>query len=398
VRRLEHPAATFTLIRLAYLVGTALALVWVLPSAQSVLAFGAYDAITDYLFGAFAQWDSDWFLQIAADGYTEERAAFFPLYPALVWALGSVLGSNLVAAVLISLAGAGVAAWALVEIAKPIVGVAAARDSMLLLALYPTAFVFTSAYSEGLFLAFATTSFLAAQRGRPWLAGLLGAGAVGTRFIGLALVPALLALTWSRSRRDWPGLVAVMLLPLMALVAVTVYFDHELGDALAFSHAQELWDRSPSWLGPLAGVWESVRAVPDSLDALASVPRRTGTPGEPASVLDTLAQQRAQLGLWNLVDLLALSVAAALTVVAWRRLGVAFGLFSAGYLAIACSAPGASLPLHSMVRFVMVDFPVLIAAAALLQGRPGARTGVLVTLGALSAVAGVTFARKLWVA
>jgi Mannosyltransferase (PIG-V) len=398
VRRLEHPAATFTLIRLAYVVGTALALVWVLPSAQSVLAFGAYDAITDYLFGAFAQWDSDWFLQIAADGYTEERAAFFPLYPALVWALGSVLGSNLVAAVLISLAGAGVAAWALVEIAKPVVGVAAARDSMLLLALYPTAFVFTSAYSEGLFLAFATTSFLAAQRGRPWLAGLLGAGAVGTRFIGLALVPALLALTWSRSRRDWPGLVAVMLLPLMALVAVTVYFDHELGDALAFSHAQEFWDRSPSWLGPLAGVWESVRAVPDSLDALASVPRRTGTPGEPASVVDTLAHQRAQLGLWNLVDLLALSVAAALTVVAWRRLGVAFGLFSAGYLAIACSAPGASLPLHSMVRFVMVDFPVLIAGAALLQGRPGARTGVLVTLGALSAVAGVTFARKLWVA
>ena len=51
-----------------------------------------------------------------------------------------------------------------------------------------------------------------------------------------------------------------------------------------------------------------------------------------------------------------------------------------------------------MVRFVMVDFPVLIAGALLLSGRPSARTGVLVTLGALSAVAGVTFARKLWVA
>jgi Mannosyltransferase (PIG-V) len=398
VRRLDNPAATFVLIRLAYLLGTALALVWVLPSSQSVLAFGAYDAITDYVFGAFAQWDSDWFLQIAEDGYNEERAAFFPLYPALVWALGAVLGSNLVAAVLISLAGGAVGAWALVEIAKPVVGVAAARDSVLLLALYPTAFVFTSAYSEGLFLAFATTSFLAAQRGRPWLAGLLGAGAVGTRFIGLALVPALAALVWPRTRAEIPRLAPVVLLPLMGLVAVTLYFDATLDDALAFSHAQELWDRSPSWLGPLAGVWESVRAVPESLDALVSVPRRTGTRGEPASVLDTLAQQRAQLGLWNLVDLLALAVAVALTVVAWRRLGIAFGLFSAAFLAIATSAPGASLPLHSMVRFVMVDFPVLIAGAALLGARPGARTGVLVTLGALSAVAGVTFARKLWVA
>lgn len=398
MRRLEHPAATFVLIRLAYLLGTALALVWVLPSSQSVLAFGAYDAITDYVFGAFAQWDSDWFLQIAEDGYNEERAAFFPLYPALVWALGSVLGSNLVAAVLISLAGAAVGAWALVEIAKPLVGVEAARDSLLLLALYPTAFVFTSAYSEGLFLAFATTSFLAAQRGRPWLAGLLGAFAVGTRFIGIALVPALVALTWPRSRAELVRLAPVVLLPLMGLAAVTLYFDHELGDPLAFSNAQELWDRSPSWLGPLAGVWEAVRAVPESLDAIASVPRRVGTPGEPASVIETLQHQRAQLGLWNLVDLLTLTAAVALTVVAWRRLGIAFGLFSAAFLAIATSAPGASLPLHSMVRFVMVDFPVLIAGAALLQGRPTARTGVLVTLGALSAVAGVTFARKLWVA
>jgi hypothetical protein len=398
VRRLEHSAATFALIRLAYLLGTALALVWVLPSSQSVLAFGAYDAITDYVFGAFAQWDSDWFLQIAEDGYNEERAAFFPLYPALVWALGSVLGSNLVAGVLISLAGAAVGAWALVEIAKPHVGVEAARDSMLLLALYPTAFVFTSAYSEGLFLAFATTSFLAAQRGRPWLAGLLGAFAVGTRFIGIALVPALVALTWPRSRAELDRLVPVVLLPLMGLAAVTLYFDHELGDPLAFSNAQEFWDRSPSWLGPLSGVWEAVRAVPESVDGIMSVPRRVGTPGEPASVIETLQHQRAQLGLWNLVDLVALTAAVALTVVAWRRLGVAFGLFSAGFLAIATSAPGASLPLHSMVRFVMVDFPVLIAGAALLQGRPTARTGVLVTLGALSAVAGVTFARKLWVA
>jgi hypothetical protein len=276
--------------------------------------------------------------------------------------------------------------------------VAAARDSMLLLALYPTAFVFTSAYSEGLFLAFATTSFLAAQRGHPWLAGLLGAFAVGTRFIGIALVPALVALLWPRARTEIVRVVPVVLLPLMGLAAVTLFFDVELDDALAFSHAQEFWDRSPSWLGPLAGVWESVRAVPESLDGVSSVPRRVGTPGEPASATDMLAHQRAQLALWNLVDLLALAAAVALTVVAWRRLGVAFGLFSAAFLAIATAAPGASLPLHSMVRFVMVDFPVLIAGAALLGGRPGARTGVLVTLGALSAVAGVTFARKLWVA
>jgi len=41
---------------------------------------------------------------------------------------------------------------------------------------------------------------------------------------------------------------------------------------------------------------------------------------------------------------------------------------------------------------------VLMAGATLISGRPQLRTGVFVTLGALSAVAGATFARKLWVA
>jgi len=56
------------------------------------------------------------------------------------------------------------------------------------------------------------------------------------------------------------------------------------------------------------------------------------------------------------------------------------------------------IPFQSMLRLVMVDFPVLIAGASLLAGRPALRTGVLVTLGAVTAVAGAAFARKLWVA
>lgn len=398
MRVLRHPAATFVAIRVAFLVGTALALVWVIPSSQAVLAFGAYDAVTDYVFGAFAQWDSDWYLGIAENGYTEESAAFFPLYPALVHVLGWVLGSNLVAGVLISLAAAAVGAWALAEIARPVVGEAIGRDSVLLLALYPTAFVFTSAYSEGLFLAFATTSFLAAQRGRPWLAGLLGGLAVGTRLAGLALVPALMALVWPKTRAQIPQLAPVILLPLMGLASIALTFDLELNDAFAFSHAQRFWDRDPTWLGPIGGLREALAALPDSVDAVTALPRRVATTGEPASVTEMLALQQAQLALWNVVDLLALLGAVALTVVAYRRLGLPSALYSATLLAIATSAPGLSLPLHSMVRFVMVDFPLFIAGASLLAGRPALRTGTLVTLGALTAVAGVTFARKLWVA
>jgi len=395
---LRHPAATFVAIRAAFLVGTGLALVWAVPSSQAAISSGGYDALSDYLFGGFAQWDSNWYLSIAEDGYRSESAAFFPLFPALVHVVGAAIGSKMVAGVLLSLAAAAVGAWAIVEIARPLVGDAAARDSMLLLALYPTAFVFTSVYSEGLFLAFATTSFLAAQRGRPWLAGVLAALAVATRLTGLALVPALVALLWPRSRAQIPRLAPVILLPLMAVASVALLFDQKLGDSLAFVHAQRYWARDPSWLGPLSGVYEALATLPESLDALASLPARIGTPDDPASVLESLGAQNAQVGLWNVADLLVLAGAVALTVVAYRRLGLAFALFSAASLAIATSAPGGVLPLHSMVRFVMVDFPVLIAGATLISDRPQLRTGVLVTLGAVTAVAGVAFGRAIWIA
>lgn len=398
MRVLRHPAGTFVGIRVAYLVGIALAFVWVPPSTSVVLSHGAYDPITDYLFGAFAQWDSDWYLEIADHGYREESAAFFPLYPGLVRALELVFGSHLVAGVVLSLAAAGTGAWALYAIAKHVAGEAVARDSVLLLALYPTAFVFTSAYSEGLFLALATTSFLAGLRRRPWLAGLLAGLAVATRLAGLALVPALVALLWPRTRAQVAQLAPVVLLPLMGLASVALVFDRALGDSLAFSHAQKFWDRAASPLGPLGGIYEGVRETVRNIDGLDSLPGRVRVPGEPFSVADTLELQQAQLALYNLVDLLALAVAIALTVVAYRRLGLPFALFSATALVIATSAPGAAIPLQSMVRFVMVDFPVLIAGAMLLAGRPALRTGTLVMLGAVGAVAGAAFARKLWVA
>lgn len=387
---LRHPAGTFVAIRVAFLLGTALTLLWAPARGDGLLPYPAYDAFTDLLFGPFARWDSDWYLFVAEHGYEEKSAAFFPLYPALVYALGWAVGSNLVAGVLISIAASAIAAWALAEIARPILGREGAFDTVLLLALYPTAFVFTSVYSEGLFLAFATTSFLAAQRGRPWLAGALAGLAVGTRLLGLALVPALVILLWPRARGELTRLAPVILLPLMGLVAVTLWFDVELGDAFAFSNAQRFWERDPTWWGPLGGLWNELSAVWDGTGEVASLPRGLGAPEGYA--------REVQVATWNVVDLLAFAGAVALTVVAYRRLGPAFAAYSAVFLVIATSAPARVIPFQSMLRFVMVDFPVLIAAASLLAGRPALRTGTLVTLGAVAAVAGAAFARKLWVA
>ena len=83
---------------------------------------------------------------------------------------------------------------------------------------------------------------------------------------------------------------------------------------------------------------------------------------------------------------------------AWKRLGAAFGAYSAATLVIALSAPAEGFPLVSLPRFLLADFPLFLALASLTLDRPRARDAVLVTFAALGAVAAAAFARGVWIA
>src|SRR5205814_6326867 len=110
---------------------TLLALLWS-PLRGGFPEFPAYGPRSDFVFNAFARWDSGWFLRIVQHGYeVKQSASFFPLYPLLTRALGFVLRSNLVAAVSISLVSAGLAALAIARIARLSMGGGGAEDSVL---------------------------------------------------------------------------------------------------------------------------------------------------------------------------------------------------------------------------------------------------------------------------
>jgi Mannosyltransferase (PIG-V) len=382
-----HPFWTLVWIRVAFWLATAATLLWAPVAGDSVAPTRAWDPITDLVFGTFAQWDAAWFLRIAQDGYDDVSAAFFPLYPGTV----SLLGSSLVGGTLLSLAAAGLGAWCVSEIAAAKLGPAGAHDTVLILALFPTAFVFTAVYSDGLFLLLSAASFLAADRDRPWLAGIAGGLAVATRSMGLALLPALVYLLWPKNRRELWRLAPLLLLP-AALGAYALYLDREVGDAFAFTNAQASgWDREFATLGPLGGLWMALQAGGHgALEILRDLPRTgTGSPGY---------TQALQVSFWNAAHLLVLVLVTLLTWVAWRRLGRALGLYALMTLVVILTVPSKGFPLVSMPRFVLTDFPVLIALASIIQGRPRLRTSVLVGLGALSAAAGIAFSRAIWVA
>ena len=392
----DRDLLTFLTIRVGIWVLVALTLLWApLRSVEAIPPFRAYNGLTDLLFGAFAQWDSVWFIHIADFGYdSREITAFFPLYPLLVAGVGIVTRSTIVAGVLVSLAAGAAAVLVLKRIAGFVLSRKAQRDTILLLALFPIAYVFTALYSDALFLALASGSFLAAQRRRAVPAGVLGALAVGTRIMGLALIPALIALLWPArwSSREAARLAPVLLLPL-ALGAYALYLEDRFGAATVFLDAQasESWNRDLSVLGPLSGIWQGgSEAWHGSLQIVLHLPRSQNSPSG-YDQLDVWA-------LWNVVHFALLVVAVALTWIAWRRLGPAFGLYSAGALVIALSAPAEFVPLVSFPRFLLSDFPLFLALAGLLENRPRARAAVLLLFAVTSAVAAVAFSRKIWVA
>jgi hypothetical protein len=102
--------------------------------------------------------------------------------------------------------------------------------------------------------------------------------------------------------------------------------------------------------------------------------------------------------LWNVVHFALLVAAVALTWVAWRRLGPAFGIYSASVLAISLSAPADFVPLVSLPRFLLADFPILIALAGLLENRPRARAAVFLLFAVTGTAAAIAFSREIWVA
>jgi hypothetical protein len=379
-------------IRAAYWFVAAVALLWVPLAPQLAPPFRAYDARTDLLFRTFAQWDSQWFLHVVRHGYDSVQSAiFFPVYPLVVRGLAIGVRSDLVAAVLVSLVAAGIGLVLVERIGQPLLGARQARDGAILLALFPMAFVFTAPQSDGLFLGLVAAAFFCAQKQRIVTAGVLAGLAVGTRLLGLALLPALVILLWPRERtlrgfvRLWP----LLAIP-GSLLGYSFYLHRHFGDWFAYQHAQHTyWQRDTPTLGPLGGLFDALSAGWRGAGELVlHLPRTDTSTGLP---------QRDQWATWNLVHALLLLAAIALTWVAWKRLGPAFAAYSAGMLVLVLAAPPDYQPLADFPRYLLGDFPVFLALASFLDGMPRARQVLLYCFAAGGALAAVGFSRKVWV-
>ena len=313
-------------------------------------------------FDVLARWDSDWYLRIAESGYRwpSSTPAFFPLYPALVAALGRVLGDRfLVAGVLVALAAAAASFVLLYDVVRLRLGEADARRAVLYLAVFPTSLFLGVVYGEGLFLALAIGTFALAERGRLGWAAVVAGLAMLTRAQGLALLPALALYAWRTERRL--RAFATLAVPVALFLAYPLVLEVWIGHGLAFLDAQRVWDRSLAPLGPLGGLVQAI--------------------GEGDVVGPVLA-----------VAFVALAV------LAWRVLGAPYGAYALAALALPMAFPSERLGgLYSFPRLALAAFPCLVALAVLGRDRR-VDVAVVAVLGAALAVDVVRWALWYWVA
>jgi Mannosyltransferase (PIG-V) len=339
-----------------------------------------------YVTDIWARWDSDYFLRIAEDGYGQASAAFHPLYPALVAVLGRIFfGHYVLAGVVISLAATLGAFVLLHRLAEERLGEDGARRAVLYLAVFPMALFLQAVYSEALFLFLALLAFFLAERGRYPAAGIVAGLAVLTRAAGIALLPALAVLAW-RERERLKALGGLALaVPVAAVYPLVLW--QQLDDPFAFTDAQDRWHRHFSAAGPLGGIWDGLVDGWEGIEQFV-VGHGTEVPG--VSPMHAAAE--------NVQALVFLVLFIALTIVAWRRFGTAYGLFAAVSLAIPLSYPSSRWPLLSLPRFGLVIFPIFLAVAALTTGRPRVHNAVVACSALFLGIAVTQWAVWQWVA
>lgn len=292
----------------------------------------------DALLGNYAQWDVNWYVNIAGHGYFSGRGpgpdayAFPPGEPVALAAVHLVVRNWTVAGLLISLVAGGVALICMTRLAGE-------RAALYLLAAPATAYLMVG-YSEALFLALTLPAWSAARR-RDWpLAAVLAACAGLVRVTGVFLIAALLLEAATSKRGQRLRATAWACVALVGPAAYETYLWAGTGSWTAwFTASQGGWDLH--FVGP----WASLKETWDAAFG-------GGVQPEPAVMFQ--------------FEIAFMAVGLALTLVLlWRRAWP-----EALYCGLAVVSLGTTTYYQSVPRAVMLMWPLYALIARAARRRP----------------------------
>lgn len=308
------------------------------------------------------RWDVGSYRWIVENGYQAPgnlgARGFHPLYPWLATPLASIVGSPMLALLLLSSAASLAYVIAFDKLAQMDQEADTARTSTLFMLFYPSAFILFAPYTEALFLLLSVLCFMWARQRSWWLAGLAGGLATLTRQQGLLL---LLPLAWElwlaseqnvrQSLRAWRDWLALGLIPAGLLVWI-VYRAVALSDNVQpdFSSVQNFIYSliiSPNaremvpgqtFLWPWEALWLAIKRFMLDFDPRIGINLFLGA---------------------LFVGLLAL---------AWKRMRTSYRLYAVATIIVSFAHhTGSPWPYMSLPRHLFVAFPVFIGLAPLVK-------------------------------
>jgi hypothetical protein len=309
-------------------------------------------------------WDGGFYEAIARSGYRpygHQALRFFPLFPLSGRFLADATGIGVGAALVVIANVAALIGTALVVmlVRRDTGDEALASRTAWLFPLAPSAFTFVFGYAEGLLLVFVAACFVALRpvgdRRPAWLlAALFAYGAALTRPLGVLLVLPIAVVGFGRWRRAGAPerLAAVVALsaPALGLATFLAWSADAFGDFWLPLRVQ-------TSAGHHGGLSDPLRTLLD--DARGALHHHIGT---------------ALHVPWVVLALVLL-------VLCWRRLPVAYSAFATGVVLVALSGTN----LDSFERYALSAFPLVIAAATLLQRRSVERAVLVLSAMGLAA-------------
>ncbi len=311
---------------------------------------------TDKIIGSWMRWDGRWYVLIAEQGYQNEAlAAFYPVYPAVIWAFTSLFTLGIKNPALVGLFGiiissistlaAGIILYKLFSLDYQ---TKVSRLSVFYLLIFPTSFFLFAVYTESLFLALAAGSFYLARKDFWFWSILAASAAVLTKNQGILLVFAL-AVEYGYGKKWRIEKLAkhlhYFLLPALLFLVWCLFNYIRFGNPIQFLISnQKYWERYFAW------PWQTLVTAVESVFS-----------DDSANLINTIALEIP-------VTLLFIFLAGfGLWLVKKGRFRFSYWVYFILCLLQPLSLPRAEGPLYALPRYLIIIFPAFVLLALVAQ-------------------------------
>ncbi len=326
---------------------------------------GPMSGLDHYLVQPLRNWDGYWYSLLATYGYGiyQSSAAFWPLYPLLLWIGSNLTGWNTaVVGVVLSNVAFLFSLILLYRLVKIDFSDAVARRTIWLTAFFPTAFYFSAMYTESLFLLTTVAAIYYGRTGKWGRAAIALALAGLTRNTGvLAIIPLAFFLyrQYGWNPKDWWSSGIKVGIAALSPLLFMLQLDNIWGDPLLMLSAQKGWARYK------AMPWSTLQAEFHKLD----LTWLNWIVNSPTWSTITNPNVRLAFAESQSYDLFIFLAFVPLVIYMLWKIRGAYSLYALTVFALPLFTPSRVHPLMSIPRFVIVLFPLFIALALLTKKR-----------------------------